>query len=136
MHARGRGRRHVELPCLTRLLLIEVQPWWMNITGFEVTQPTLRVLEPIARLPVAVDLEPLLPAGVAVARCDLRIEIEPIAVLEANTTLVDRLYARAATQRQARRERRQPAQRGSPPPAGTSAERVSARGFSHDFCSH
>jgi len=59
---------------------------------FELIQALLRVTEAITGLRVRVTCQIVFPAGLTMRRRDRRIEIEAIAMLEANIALVDELY--------------------------------------------
>ena len=88
---RLRGR-DIELPRLARFSF-QFEGRRRDFAAFDGSHARARVLEAIARLAVTVDGEPLLPAGVPMARRDLGIEIEPIAVFESHRALVNGLNA-------------------------------------------
>lgn len=73
---------------------IELQPR-RGITAVDALDAAVGVLEAIARLTVAVPLLPGFPARFAVGRRDGWIEVEPIAMLEANAAFMEHLHARS-----------------------------------------
>ncbi len=64
-----------------------------TISVIQCVDPTLAILDTIARLALSVALDPLRPTSPTMRRRDVLIEIEPIAMLESHIALVDELHA-------------------------------------------
>src|SRR5690606_2800803 len=80
-----------------------------DLSGGDLASPAAGVLQPIAGLSVGVALLPILPARLAVRRGDLRIQIQPVAVLEPDVALVNGLHARTTARGERDDGRRRPA---------------------------
>ncbi len=75
----------------------------MVIAGFESDDPTAGVFDSIERLGIGVHLRPVAPAILTVGGRDLRIHVEPVAMLEAEIAFVHGLETRPASQRDEQR---------------------------------
>jgi hypothetical protein len=106
--ARAIGRRRRRLHRVrrhARLWLTQGQvERGIGVAARDLGDAALRVFDAIARLAIGVDPTPLAPAVQAVGRGDVSIQIQPIAVGEAQIALRDRLEAGAAPRSEPRQQ--------------------------------
>ncbi len=72
-----------------------------GFSATDLSEASFSVLEPVAGLADAVPFLPRLPAGRAMGRGNLGIQVEAVAVLEPHTALVNHLNARTAAHQNA-----------------------------------
>jgi riboflavin synthase len=95
-------RRQIPLPFRGIAILGQFEYGPIHIADGDRMNATPGVLDAVARLRIRINLKPISPAGVAMARGLRGIEIQPVAMLEAHVALVDGLHARATSRERQR----------------------------------